>query len=90
MDPFTSTRKGKDDHLEPTYNSYVLIQDVALKTYLKRWMVEKGSGRGSGISLLMGRHDDDDDDNEYLKQCIKFSLFLLQIIYSFQSFSHQC
>ena len=47
-----------DDQLEPTYNNSVPIQDVALK----RWTIEKSGGRGSGISVLMARHDDDDDD----------------------------
>ena len=52
----------QDDQLEPTYNSSVPIQDVALKTYRKRWTIEKCSGRESGVSVLMVRHDDDDDD----------------------------
>ena len=43
-----------------TYNSSVPIQDVALKTYRKRWMIEKGVRRGSGRSMLVVRHDDDD------------------------------
>ena len=29
----------QDDQLEPTYNSSALIQDVALKTYRKWWMI---------------------------------------------------
>ena len=53
----------QDDQLEPTYNSSVPIQDVALKTYQKRWTIEKSGVRGSGISLLMPRHDDDDIEN---------------------------
>ena len=52
----------QDDQLESTYNSSVAIQDVALKTYRKRWTIERGDGRGSGISVLMAWHDDDDDD----------------------------
>ena len=52
--------------VEPTYNSSVPIPDVALKTYRKRWTIEKGDGRGSGISVLMAQHDDDnDDDHKY-------------------------
>ena len=50
----------KDDQLEPTYNSSVPIQDVALKTNQKRWTIEKDGGRGSRISVLMAQHDDDD------------------------------
>ena len=52
----------QDDQLEPIYNSSVPIQDVTLKTYRKRWTIERGGERGSGISVLMARHDDDDDD----------------------------
>ena len=51
----------QDDQLEPTYNSFVPIPDVALKTSQKWWMIEKGGGRGSGMSVLMPWHDDDDD-----------------------------
>ncbi len=49
----------QDDQLEPIYNSSVLIQDVALKTYRERWTIEKGGGRGSGRSVLVAQHDDD-------------------------------
>ena len=51
-----------DDQLEPTYNSSVLIEDVALKTDWKRWMIEKGGVRGSGRTVLVAWHNDDDDD----------------------------
>ena len=34
------------------------MQDVALKTYRELWTIEKGSGRGSGRSVL-ARQDDD-------------------------------
>ena len=51
----------QDDHLEPIYN-IVPIQDVALKTYRERWMIEMGGGKGSGRSELAAWHDDDDDD----------------------------
>ena len=50
----------QDDQLEPTYNSSVPIQGVALKTYRKRWTIGRGGERGSGISVLMPRHDDDE------------------------------
>ena len=43
------------------YKNSVPIQDVALKTYWKRWTIEKGGGRGSARSVLVARHDDDDD-----------------------------
>ena len=49
----------QDVQLGPTYNSSVPMQDVALKTYRKWWMIERGGGRGSGRSVLMAQHDDD-------------------------------
>ena len=52
----------QDNQLEPIYSSSVQIWDVALKTCRKQWMIEKGGGRGSGISMLMVRHHDDDED----------------------------
>ena len=53
-------KQRQDNKREPTYNSSVPIQDVALKTYQKRWMIVKGGGRESEISVLMARHDDDE------------------------------
>ena len=53
-------KQKQDDQLEHTYSSYVRIQDVALKTCQKRWMIGRGGARGSGISVLMARHDDED------------------------------
>ena len=47
----------QDDQLEPTYNSSVAIQDVALKTNRERWTIEKGGGRGLERSALVARHD---------------------------------
>ena len=51
----------QDDQLEPIYYSSVPIQDVALKTYRERWMIEMGGRRGSGRSMLVARHVDDDE-----------------------------
>ena len=39
-------KQRQDDQLEAIDNSSVLIQDVDLKTYQKRWTREKGGGRG--------------------------------------------
>ena len=55
-------QEKQDDQLERTYNSYVRIRDVALKTCQWRWMIGRSGERGSGISVLVARHDDDDDD----------------------------
>ena len=51
----------QDNQLEPTLSSCVPIWDVVLKTCWKQWLIEKGGEKGSGISMLMARHDDDDD-----------------------------
>ena len=50
---------GQDNQLEHTYSSYVRIWDVALKTSQKRWMIGRSGEGGSGISMLVARHDDD-------------------------------
>ena len=52
----------QDDQLEHTYSSYVRMQDVALKTNQRRWTIGRSGERGSGISVLVARHDDGDDD----------------------------
>ena len=54
----------QDNQLEPTYSSTVSIQGVSLKIYRKQWTIEKGSEKGSGVSVLMAWHDDDDDDDD--------------------------
>ena len=53
-------KQKQNDQLEHTYSSYVRIRDVALKTSQKRWMIGRSGERGSGISVLVARHDDDD------------------------------
>ena len=53
--------RGQEDQLEPTYSSFVLIQDVAQKTCRKQWMGEMGGWervrdiRADGATW----HDDD-------------------------------
>ena len=51
-------KQKQDDQQEPIYNSSVLIQNVALKTYWERWTIEVGGGRGSGRAVLVAQHDD--------------------------------
>ena len=60
-------KQRQDNQPEPTYNSPVLIQDVALKTCWKQWTIWRGGERGSGKYVVMAQHDeyDDDDDAEY-------------------------
>ena len=57
--PLHMDEQRQDDQLEPTYNSSMLIQNVALKTYRERWIIEKDGGSGSGRSALVVWHDDD-------------------------------
>ena len=59
----------QDDQLEHTYNSYVRIRDVALKTSQRRWTIGRSGERGSGISVLAAPHDDT-DDAEYFYNCM--------------------
>ena len=58
-------KQRQDNQLDPIYNSSVPIQDVALKTYRKRWTIEMGGKRGSGRSVLVAWHDDDDIDSKF-------------------------
>ena len=53
--------QNQDNQFEHTYSSYVRIRDVALKTCQRRWTIGRSGERGSGISVLVARHDDDDD-----------------------------
>ena len=52
----------QDGQLELIYNSSVPVWDVASKTYREQRMIETGSEKRSGRSVLAERHDDDDDD----------------------------
>ena len=58
-------KQKQDDQLERTYSIYVRMRDVAMKTCQEPWMIGRSGERGSGISVLVARHDDDDDDIEY-------------------------
>ena len=49
------------DKLEPTYSSSVRIRDIALRTCQKWWKIGRSGERGSGISVLVARHDDDEE-----------------------------
>ena len=55
-------KQKQDDQLEHTSSSYEKIRDVALKTCQRRWTIGRSGEIGSGISVLVGRHDDDDDE----------------------------
>ena len=58
MDLLHMAKQKQDDQLEHTYSSSVRIWDVALKTCHRWWMIGKSGERGSGISVLVARHDD--------------------------------
>ena len=62
MDSKHMAEQTQADLLEHTYNSYVIIRDVALKTCQRRWTIGESGERGSGISVLAARHDDDNDE----------------------------
>ena len=57
--PFHMAEQRQDDQLEPTYNSSMPIRDIAPKTCRKQWTIGRRGERGTGISVLMARHDDD-------------------------------
>ena len=67
------TEQKQYNQLEHTYSSYVRIQDVALKTYQRWWMIGRSGERGSRISVLAAQHDDDDDDEVESTVSIKVS-----------------
>ena len=52
-------KQKQGNQLKPTYSSSVLIRDVALGTYQKRWTIRGSGKRGSGISVLVARQDDE-------------------------------
>ena len=52
----------QDDKVEPIYNCYKTIQDIALNTSREQWKIETSGDRGSGRSMLTAWHDDDDDE----------------------------
>ena len=55
--PHMAGQKQDDQH-EHTFNSYVRIRGVALKTCQRRWSIGKSGERESGIPVLVARHDD--------------------------------
>ena len=59
--PLRIDEQRQDDQQEPTHNTSVPIQDVALKTNRKWWTIEKGGRRGAGISMLVAQHHHDND-----------------------------
>ena len=61
--PVHMDEQKQDDLLEPIYNSSVPIQDIELKTFRKRWMIETGGERGPGRSVLEAWYDHDHDES---------------------------
>ena len=64
--PLHMDEQSQEDKLEPTYNSFVPILDIALKTCGKQWLIENGGKKGSGISVLMAWNEDNDDIYIYI------------------------
>ena len=62
MYSFGPRHMAEQTQLEPIYSSSVQLQNVTLKTWRKQWTIGKSGEIGSGISVLMSKHDDDDDD----------------------------
>ena len=57
--PPNIAKQGQGDRLEPTYKSSVRIRDVAQRTGQIRLTIGRSGERGSGISVLVARHDED-------------------------------
>ena len=55
--PQHMAEQKQDVQLEHTYSSYVRIRDVALKTCQRRRTIGRSGEKGSGISVLVARHD---------------------------------
>ena len=72
----------QDVQQEPTYNSCVTIQDLALKTGRKQWSIEKDGEKRSGISMLMVQHDGAtaaEDIYIYSCRCARMYLFVVYL-----------
>ena len=69
MDEQRQDDQRQDDQLEPTYNSFVLIRDVASRTSRKQLTIGRGGERGSGISVLIAQCDDDDEEDSNGFRC---------------------
>ena len=57
--PLHLAEQKQGDQLEPTYRCSVKMRGVALRTCWKRWTIERGGERESGISVLVARQDDE-------------------------------
>ena len=86
--PLHMAEQNQDDQLEHTYSSYVRIRDVALKTCRRRWTIGRSGMRGSGIFVLVARHDDDYCGNKFTSMYIRYacgfvcpSVMLLSCLY---------
>ena len=79
--------KKQDDQHEHTFSSYVRIRDVALKTCQRRWIIGRSGERGSGISVLVARHDDDDDYSQEVMESRLLRLYFTVWLF-LESFLH--
>ena len=74
-------RQRQNEQLEPTYNSSVLIQVVALKIFREQGTIETGGGRGLRRPVLATRHDNDNDDDDDDDDDAQNILVFLKIAY---------
>ena len=51
--------QSQDHQQEPINHSYVLIQDMTLKTHHERLTIEMGGERKWGTSVLAAQHNDE-------------------------------
>ena len=63
MDPHIWPSKSRTTSAN-IHTSAMWRRDVTLKTFLRRWTIERSGERGSGISVQAARHNDDDDDDD--------------------------
>ena len=89
--PLHTDEQELDDQLESIYNSSVLIQDVAWKTYRERWTIGTNDERRSGKSVLTARYDVDYDTFSISfsmnnKLCIVWNWFMAQNVFISQKY----
>ena len=56
--------QSQDVQLEPTYSSSAPMRDIDQRICRKQWTIRTGGEKGSGIYVLIARHDDDDDGDD--------------------------
>ena len=73
--PLHMDKQKQDVQFEPTYSRSVPIRDIALMICRKQWTIGRCGKRGSGISVLIARHDDDDDSLQIFQTSVGWGSF---------------